>query len=72
LLLVKNDESNDARDRLVWKWIKGDATPKEAYGDPLPPPYTLCLYEDGAAVVEAQIPGAAECPACWKETAKGF
>lgn len=69
-LILKND-GNDAKDRLVWKWLKGDVTPKQAYGDPLPAPYVLCTYS-GSSVFEAQIPGAASCPSCWKETPSGF
>jgi glucose/arabinose dehydrogenase len=69
-LLVKNDD-DDAKDRLVWKWLKGDVTPKEAFGDPLPPNYVLCTYLD-STVVQADIPSAASCPTCWRETATGF
>jgi glucose/arabinose dehydrogenase len=69
-LFLKNDP-DDAEDRLTWKWLKGDVTPKTAFGDPEPPTYVLCTYA-GGAVAQADIPSAAACPGCWTETATGF
>lgn len=69
-LLVQNDGDDD-RDRLGWKWLKGDATPKTAFGNPLPPKYILCTYVD-AIVSQADIPSAQACPSCWRETGTGF
>jgi glucose/arabinose dehydrogenase len=66
---IKND-GDDTKDRLTWKWLKGDITPKSAFGAP-PPNYVLCTYVD-STVVQADIPSAASCPSCWTENATGF
>jgi len=73
-VLIRNDPVDDSKDKLLWKWLKGDATPKTAFGDPLPPDYLLCAYTGTAPVlaIEAVIPGAASCSSCWKETRSGF
>ena len=68
-IFIKND-GDDAKDRFTWKWLKGDVTPKSAFGNP-PPNYVLCTYVD-SSVVQADIPSAAACPSCWTETATGF
>jgi cysteine-rich repeat protein len=43
-VLVRNT-ANEARDKLLWKWIKGAATQLEELGDPTTSTdYALCLY----------------------------
>jgi len=64
---VKN-ASDDARDRLTWKWTKGDATSQVDFGDPTAgTDYRLCVYDSSGSVssVEASVdiaPGTA-----WKD-----
>ena len=73
-LLLKNDPDDDDKDKLIWTWLKGDPTPKTAFGDPDVFDSTLCIYAGTTQdlVVEASIPGSVACPACWTETTPGF
>ena len=73
-VLIKNDPTDNTSDKLLWKWLKGDITPKTAFGNPVPADYTFCVYAGTAqaVVVEASIPGGVACPSCWKETGSGF
>ncbi len=68
-----------AKDKLVFKWLKGEATGVADLGNPaLGTTYTLCVYDEIASqpslVVEAVIPPAATCGnrPCWKSTRKGY
>lgn len=76
LRLVKNDSPD--RDRLVWKWAKGTATPKGDFGNPLATDgYELCLYEDDTLVQSFAAPagetgGPCGIGLCWKEITTGF
>jgi subtilisin family serine protease len=55
LLLIK-DKSPDDKDKLTWKWIKGDATDQADFADPLnSASYALCIYAGSAATRIAQI-----------------
>jgi hypothetical protein len=69
LLLVKDNE-NDTKDKLVWKWIKGDATAVEDLGDPTASDaYALCVYGNGGTLAAAaEAPAAGTCAGfpCWK------
>jgi hypothetical protein len=50
LLLIKNKEPDDAKDRLVWKWIKGLATSQMDFADPTTTAhYGLCIYAGTAS-----------------------
>jgi hypothetical protein len=41
------DHQNDKKDRLKWKWFRGDETLIEAYGDPLTTTtHELCIYDE--------------------------
>jgi hypothetical protein len=48
LLLIK--DKGGQRDKLVWKWTKGDATTSTDFGDPVKggTEYTLCVYGQAA------------------------
>src|SRR4030095_4726333 len=57
-LLLQN-ETNDARDALPWRGSGGEATPGEAFGDPLTlDSYAVCVYagepEAPALIVSAE------------------
>lgn len=73
-ILIKNDPVDDDKDKLIWKWLKGDVTPKTAFGDPVPSDSTFCIYAGTAQnlVSEASIEGGVACPSCWTETTPGF
>src|SRR5262249_38806272 len=52
LLLIKNNSTNDDKDRLVWKWIKGMATSQTEFGDPqTSATYSLCVYSNDTSLV---------------------
>src|SRR6185369_13825857 len=45
LLLLKNNTSDDSKDKLTWKWLKGADTTLGELGSPTSTTdYTLCLY----------------------------
>lgn len=53
---VKNS-GDDAKDKLLWKWLKGAATTQGDFGLPTgTTAYTLCLYAGTAALASADIP----------------
>jgi hypothetical protein len=52
LLLIKNKDTDDSKDRLVWKWIKGQTTSQMEFGDPtMTAHYGLCIYDAGNNLV---------------------
>jgi cysteine-rich repeat protein len=57
LLFKVNDD--DTKDKLIWKWIKGEETAVEDFGVPtVSTNYEFCVYAGTSAlVVDAQIPG---------------
>jgi len=74
-LFVKN-KSPDAGDRLTWKWIKGAATAKAEFGDPVhTTDYELCVYDGSNSLVSrACAPRDNLCDGkpCWRELSSGF
>ncbi len=49
-ILLLKDTGTDAKDKLVWKWIKGQNTSQADFGNPtVSARYALCLYENGTA-----------------------
>jgi hypothetical protein len=77
-LQVRN-ESQDAKDRLQWKWQKGSATMKSEFGNPLvDADYRLCIYDGQQTLLaHASAPAGGTCNAksprpCWRENATGF
>ena len=70
------DRAPDSRDRLIWKWLKGAATTKAAFGAPLSSTdYAFCLYDGtGGLVASAEVPANGLCDGkpCWKENRKGY
>lgn len=77
LLLIRNRGGD--RDKLVWKWLKGEQTSAADLGDPTnTTTYTLCIYDQSAGVpalrLQAKLPPAGTCAAapCWSATSSGF
>ena len=67
------DAVNDKSDRLVWNWVKGEATALSDFGDPLTKTaYALCLYDASASPQPiASMVSTAQGPCrkgvlCWK------
>jgi hypothetical protein len=69
LIVLKDDGTDDSKDSLLWKWIKGAATAKSEFGDPVNAhSYQLCIYDGGGLAAGAAIPfGSA-----WTERRSGF
>jgi hypothetical protein len=76
-LLLRDSVTSDARDRVVWRWMKGAQTQPPEFGDPeTSDGYTLCVYDTSGAgprlLLDAQAPAGDLCPAggvptaCWK------
>ncbi len=75
LLLIK-DQAPDSKDLLRWKWIKGNLTPRQDFGNPVSgsTSYTLCVYDFTAGtpqvLISTVIPPGGICHGkpCWKQT----
>jgi cysteine-rich repeat protein len=69
ILLLKNDATDDSKDKLTFKWLKGAETTLGELGSPTGTTgYTLCLYA-GTAAAAIAIPSGAD----WKPAGgKGF
>jgi len=62
------------RNRLLWKWIYGDATTLAEFGDPrLTTPYAVCIYGSQGGVPQlvssANLPAGGQCgtDSCWEK-----
>jgi len=73
----------NARDKINWKLVKGDATDVAEFGDPLSPSnfYSLCVYdqieEQQVLVYEAGVAGGGQCGttrpvSCWKKSKTSY
>jgi len=55
LLLLKN-VSDDTKDRLIWKWIKGQATSRDEFADPTTKRgYALCIYAGTTPLTDVAV-----------------
>ncbi len=70
-LLLWKHAADDSKDKLVWKWIKGQATDPSELGDPTQSTsFGLCLYAGSTA---AAITGLEVGPdSAWSPIGKGF
>lgn len=69
----------DTKDRVQWKWGKGQATAKSLFGTPtVDTDYRLCVYDgQDALLAHASAPAGGTCNAkspkpCWRESGSGF
>jgi cysteine-rich repeat protein len=74
-LVLLKDKGGVAKDKLIWKWIKGEHTGFLDFGDPVTTDgYRLCIYEGPGAslLVSADAPPGGNCAgkACWKALGK--
>jgi|GEM_PF-3007597 len=73
------DSAKPGRDTLVWRYLRGAATPAAALGDPTTStPYLTCMFDSSARpqpIVAALVPAGNTwgCPPgdCWRQTASG-
>src|SRR5262245_48910504 len=74
--LVIRDAENDAKDLLVWKWRRGQATSKADFGEPNESTiYALCIYDDVDGLlsnVTLDPGGTCGQHACWADRPGGF
>ncbi len=77
LLLLK--DKGGAKDKLIFKWIKGEATTAGLFGNPVvDTTYSMCVYDQSGGVssliMQAIVPPGGTCGSkpCWKTTGKGF
>jgi CSLREA domain-containing protein len=69
ILIIKDSAADDARDKLVWKWIKGPEVLFETLGDPRDETeYSLCLYDQSGLLLDRKAPPGGTCDGepCWK------
>src|ERR1700752_1012180 len=74
-MMLLKDKPGEPSDRPVWKWRRGQATPKADFGAPLSiTDYELCIYDDGDLVARACAPADNACDGrpCWRETGRGY
>jgi hypothetical protein len=75
--LQLRDSTPDDRDRLTWRWSKGNASLSQ-FGTPLSSTdYALCIYDRSGGVPTLQVasaPAGGTCgnAPCWKALARGF
>ncbi|MFQ5479382.1 MAG: sialidase family protein [Candidatus Binatia bacterium] len=74
-VLLLKDKTPDKKDRLTWKWKKGEATTFQDFGDPIGgDDYRLCVYDSSGPNSSNQLLVAALAPAggtcgtkpCWQ------
>lgn len=69
-LLLIRDDATDAKDQVLFKWLKG-TSPLADFGDPLSNSgYTLCVADANKVLASATAPAASTCGSrpCWKLT----
>ncbi len=74
-LLLLTKKVPDSKNRLTWKWVKGDVTAKADFGTPLTTDdYALCLYDGAGLASTALAPAGGDCAGmpCWSDQPKGF
>ena len=79
--LLLKDLSDDTKDKVLWKWVKGDATLTSEFGNPvMTTTYAFCIYDETGSVPSLKfsfiVPPGGTCfngKPCWKATGtKGF
>jgi Tol biopolymer transport system component len=71
-LLSVKDRTPDTRDQLKWKWLTGEETELDDFGDPtLTESFALCLYDESGAPTlhaKAEVPPGGVCndSPCWR------
>lgn len=55
LLMLRNN-ADDNKDKLIWKWLRGESTTQSDFADPTSTAdYALCIYAGGAQTLVAEI-----------------
>ena len=77
--IILKDLAFSETDALIWKWIKGKATSKSDFGNPLfATSYAICVYDDNGGTprlkLSATAPAGGFCSgkSCWREKTAGY
>ncbi|MFQ5352635.1 MAG: hypothetical protein ACE5D3_06135 [Candidatus Binatia bacterium] len=68
---ARNNPTNSERNRIIWRWHKGEGTAVAAFGDPqVATSYSLCVYDSSSGVGSLSL--ALDVPAGgdWKASGK--
>lgn len=74
---VRNS-NRDSRDKLQWRWSRGDALPAQLGNPTGTTEYALCVYDRSGGVAAlahaALVPGGGQCAGvpCWRGAGSGF
>jgi len=58
IFIVKDKGADSPKDKMIWKWIKGQSTQQTEFGNPTVPmgaTNALCVYSNGALIAEALV-----------------
>jgi hypothetical protein len=59
-VLLMKDSTDNGKDKLLWKWIKGQSTTDVELGDPsISRTYSLCVYDAAGRRISAEVPPSA-------------
>jgi uncharacterized delta-60 repeat protein len=72
-LLVKRN-ADPAKDKLIFKWLKGTADLDDFEDPTTSSDYSLCVYDDDGQALKMTVPAAATCGAapCWSSSSTGY
>ncbi len=72
--LIVKDKGNPAKRGFRWLWLKGTATAGQLGSPTDSTSYALCVYADGALVMNPTIAASGLCAGlpCWKAVGQGF
>jgi hypothetical protein len=73
--LSLQDKSPDTKDQLTWKWLRGPATEKTDFGNPVTlDDYALCIYDANGLLASLSAPAGGTCASkdCWTDRPTGF
>lgn len=67
------DKADSSKDKVKWKWLKGDATVLADFGDPFTSTeYTLCVYDESGSTPSLTTSINLPPNGAWKANSKGF
>jgi cysteine-rich repeat protein len=72
---IINKAPNTTKDKIVWKWVKGERTTVADFGTPLTTTqYLLCIYDNDELRTTALVPAGGICSGkpCWTAKVTGF
>ncbi len=73
---IQLSKKGGIKDQIKWKWLKGERTTFEEFGEPLTVTnYNVCIYDSGGLKFNIGFPAGGTCAGkpCWKaSTGKGF